>query len=114
MRGWSVVGDGGGLGESDLRDKQSGITWSLPGIYVGVKVYIADFSLQFISLGLGMVMYSCLPSRPINGLWSRHSVKSFIPRRKNLHLSKAHTALEASPSIGAMFPSAGLQNLLPQ
>ena len=113
IRGWCGM-VGGGCGESGLRERQSGITWSFPGMYLGTKLNMVDFSLQFISLGLGMVMNSCLPSKPISGLWSRHRVNVFMPRRKSLHFSMAQTAADASPSMGAMFPSAGVQNLLLQ
>ena len=104
----------GGLGESFLREKQSGTTCSFPGMYVGVKEYIRDLTLLLISLGLGMVMISCEPNIPMRGLWSKARMKLTKPRRKNLHFSILHIAAADSPSIGANRLSAGLQNLLPQ
>ena len=80
------------IGESDLRERLSGTTCSFPGIWVGWKEYIRDLILQLTSLGFGMLMIGCGPSMLMRGLWSKASVKVFIPNKKNLHLSMAHTA----------------------
>ena len=62
-----------GIGESERRERQS---------------------------GLGMFMTGCCPNMEMGGLWFSASVKFFIPSKKNLHLSKPQVEANPSPSIG--------------
>ena len=103
------------MGESCLLENASGITWSFPGTYLALNLYIIDFNLTFMILGLGMSSKFCLSLRIASrGLWSMHRIRSFKPRMKNLHLERPVMTACPSPSMGWYFDSAGVQNLLPQ
>ena len=91
------------------------MTWSFPGMCLTWNLYIMDFNLTFMSLGLGRSSKFCLvPSIASRGLWSMQSMRFLIPRIKNLHFSRPVMTAWPSPSIGWYRDSAGVQNLLPQ
>ena len=77
------------MGESGLLEKVSGVTLSLPGTCLTLNLYIIDFNLKFIILGLGMSTRFCLlPNIANNGLWSTQRMRFLRPRTKNLHFSR--------------------------
>ena len=89
------------IGESCLRENASGMTWSFPGICLTWNLYIMDFNLTFMSLGLGRSAKLCfVPNIASNGLWSMHSVRFLMPRIKNLHFSRPVMTACPSPSMG--------------
>ena len=65
-----ATGQGGRLatGESDLLESASGMTWSFPGIYTGLKRNASDLILKSSRRGFGISASSCLPIVASNGL----------------------------------------------
>ena len=77
------------------------MTWSLPGTYFALNLYIMDFNFTFMILGLGMSSKFCLSLRiASSGLWSMHRIRSSKPRIKNLHLERPVMIACPSPSMG--------------
>ena len=68
------------IGESCLHENASGMTWSFPGMCLTWNLYIMDFNLTFMSLGLGRSAKLCfVPNIASNGLWSMQSVRFLMP-----------------------------------
>ena len=54
MSDFGLAGIWVAMGESDLRDRASAVTWSFPGIWIGLNLKARDLILKSSKRGLGM------------------------------------------------------------
>ena len=96
-----------------LRETASAPSCHLPGQCWILKEYLRYFSFSLKRHGLCNLLRSLSPNIPVSGWWSVITNIYGQPKMNIRHFSSAQVIAAASPSIGAYWCSALVQNLLP-